>query len=205
MPGVLILWSLPPVSEIDALIVMGGSMGVYDDDKFPWLEEEKMFIQDGIKAGKKVLGICLGAQLMAVCMGARVNIAANKEIGWFKVRPTVQSEKISWLYELFQDKPTVFHWHGDQFEIPCDGSFSFLGSEANDHQALYHSDQVIALQFHLEVTEQTLDSMLEHCRHELTDLPYIQTERDIRNGTQYIRQCNEMMGKILGKWLGYDK
>ena len=48
MPGVLILWSLPPVSEIDALIVMGGSMGVYDDDKFPWLEEEKMFIQDGI-------------------------------------------------------------------------------------------------------------------------------------------------------------
>jgi GMP synthase-like glutamine amidotransferase len=81
-------FSLPDLSSIDALIVMGGPMGVYDEHLYPWLRKEKGFIEDAIHAGKKVLGICLGGQLIATCLGAYVNTAPQKEIGWFSVYAT---------------------------------------------------------------------------------------------------------------------
>lgn len=119
-------YALPSISDIDALVIMGGPMSVYDDYKYPWLREEKIFIEDSINAGKKVLGICLGAQLVALCLGANIHTAQHQEIGWFRVQPTEQIKSISWLHQLFKDEPTVFHWHGDQFEIPFDDSFSFF-------------------------------------------------------------------------------
>ena len=73
---------IPEINEIEALIVLGGPMSVYDESKYPWLHEEKIFIEDCILDGKKVLGICLGAQLMAVCLGSNVFTAKNKEIGY---------------------------------------------------------------------------------------------------------------------------
>lgn len=152
-------YSLPSASEIDALIVMGGPMGVYDTEKHHWLEEEKALIKACLQAGKKVLGICLGAQLIADCLGAHINTAPHKEIGWFPVIPTEDSKEQSWLYELFQQNPVVFHWHGDRFEIPA-GCLNLLSSEANTNQAFSYDENVIGLQFHLEVTAETITLML---------------------------------------------
>ncbi|OFY50369.1 MAG: amidotransferase [Bacteroidetes bacterium GWF2_41_31] len=194
-------YTIPNIEDIDALIVMGGEMGVYDDNKYSWLNEEKIFIGTCISAGKKVLGICLGAQLMAVCLGANIFTAKNKEIGWFCVSPTKECKKVPWIYDLFKDKPIVFHWHGDKFEIPYNRSFSFLSSDANDNQAFYYSKNVIGLQFHLEVTEETMELMLQNAGHELQELNYIQAERKIKNGLENIETCNKIMGKILTNWL----
>ena len=102
-------YRLPEAENIDVLIVMGGPMGVYDEDRFPWLKEEKTFIRNCIQSGKKVLGICLGAQLIADCLGAKVDKAAHKEIGWFPVTPTEECKQLVWFYELFKGNPTVFH------------------------------------------------------------------------------------------------
>lgn len=192
---------LPSVSEIDALIIMGGSMGVYDDNAYAWLYKERIFIEDCIQSGKKVLGICLGAQLMAVCLGANVYTATNKEIGWFPVIPTEESKQVSWFYDLFKNNPTVFHWHGDKFEIPYDGSINLLSSEANTNQAFCYNENVIGLQFHLEVTEETTALMLENGASELVNKPHIQTVQEIQNGTKYIKQCNNIMSNILSNWL----
>lgn len=43
--------ALPDQDSFDWLIVMGGPMGVYDVDKFPWLKMEKQFITEAIEAG----------------------------------------------------------------------------------------------------------------------------------------------------------
>ncbi len=193
-------YRLPSTAEIDALIVMGGPMGVYDEARYSWLEEEKTFIRECIQTGKKVLGICLGAQLIAACLDAKVDKAKHKEIGWFPVMPTAKCTQLSWFYDLFKNNPIVFHWHGDKFDIP-DGSSSFLNSQANNNQAFFYGDNVIALQFHLEVTAQTIEQMLENGQHELSNTPYIQTEQEIRNGAINIQQCNEMMSIILSKWV----
>lgn len=47
------------------LIVMGGSMGAYEQDKYPFLSGEIRLIEAALKAEKPVLGICLGSQLLA--------------------------------------------------------------------------------------------------------------------------------------------
>jgi GMP synthase-like glutamine amidotransferase len=112
-------YRLPDLSEIDALIVMGGPMSVYDDHLYPWLQEEKAFIEDAIEAGKKVLGICLGAQLAALCLGTFVPTALQKEIGWYPVQPAPEAVKIApGISALLAEQPVVFHWHGDKFDIP---------------------------------------------------------------------------------------
>src|SRR5690606_34973423 len=80
--------TLPDLQDYDALIVMGGSMGVYDEYRLPWLKAEKAHIRAAIDADKYVLGICLGAQLLASSLGAKVAPHTHKEIGWFPVAMT---------------------------------------------------------------------------------------------------------------------
>ncbi|GAB3432455.1 type 1 glutamine amidotransferase [Niabella aquatica] len=193
-------YHLPNVEEIEALIVMGGPMGVYDETKFPFLKEEKAFIKNCIREGKKILGICLGAQLLADCLGAKVNKAPYTEIGWFPVTPTAESRQISWFNELFKNTPTVFHWHGDRFEIP-EGSINLLSSEANTNQAFYYSKKIIGLQFHLEVTQDTIMLMLKNGVSELQEGSYQQTTTLIQSGAKNTRKCNEIMNNLLHQWL----
>ena len=80
--------SLPSIHDIDALIVMGGPMGVNDDDSYPWLTLEKEFIESVIKLDVPVMGVCLGAQLIANVLGAPVTKNVHEEIGWFPVSRT---------------------------------------------------------------------------------------------------------------------
>src|SRR5690606_28837823 len=144
-------WQIPELATIDALIVLGGPMNVFDETHYAWLVDEKQFITAAINGGKKLLGICLGAQLLANVTGAAVKPAPNKEIGWFPVLATEESKALPWFYELFADGPTVFHWHADKFEIPY-GSINLASSEANKNQAFILNDHVLALQFHVETT-----------------------------------------------------
>lgn len=196
---------LPDPADIDILIIMGGPMSIYDENRYVWLKSEKVFIKNCIAAGKKVLGICLGAQLIADVLGAAVHKAMYKEIGWFPVRPAADSASKDrtgqLLTALFSDHPTVFHWHGDQFELPG-GAADLLNSVANGHQAFTLNESVIGLQFHLEVTEQSLERMLEKGGSELGGSePYVQAEERIRSGSSYINHCNRLMQQLLNSWI----
>ena len=89
------LWNqeaLPPLSSFDFLIVMGGPMNIYEEDKFPWLAEEKRFLKAAVDAGKLVFGVCLGAQHLADVLGGPVTPGPYREIGWHQVQagPTPQ-------------------------------------------------------------------------------------------------------------------
>jgi GMP synthase (glutamine-hydrolysing) len=53
----------------------------------------------------------------------------------------------------------VLHWHGDQFEIPAHASL-LAATETCPHQAFSLGDQVLALQFHIEVPPQALEAWL---------------------------------------------
>ena len=109
--------SWPAMSEFDMLVIMGGPMGVHEEDKFEWLRTEKIFIKKAVAANKIVLGICLGSQLLAEALGAKVYPGHEKEIGFFPVTKTDAGKQD----ELFSAVPgtwNVFHWHGDTFELP---------------------------------------------------------------------------------------
>lgn len=187
---------LPTAESVDALLIMGGPMGVYDEHLYPWLLPEKALIEDCIRAGKKVLGICLGAQLIATCLGAFVCRAPNKEIGWFSVSATKECGNIPWLHRVFGKEQVVFHWHGDKFDIPY-GAYDLLTSEANANQAFLYGDHVLGLQFHAEVTEAGLTEMLEYGRDELQSGTFVQTEETIRKGNVHASSAHALMNAIL--------
>ena len=194
-------YTLPDLSAIDVLIVMGGPMSVYDDHLYPWLQEEKAFIEDAIQAGKKVLGICLGAQLAALCLGAYVPTSLRKEIGWHPVYPTAESEKAApGIRKLFEQQPMVFHWHGDKFDIPY-GGYELAYSEANSNQGFIYKGHVLGLQFHPEITAANLALMLQYGGNELVAGDYIQDAATIRAGARYIEAGNQLMGQILDRFL----
>ncbi|RZK13013.1 MAG: type 1 glutamine amidotransferase [Flavobacterium sp.] len=193
-------YTLPRLEDIDALIVLGGPMSVHDVTQFPWLEEEKAFIKSCVLKGKRVLGICLGAQLLASLLGAKVGKAKHKEIGWFPLEPTEESKNIPWFYRLFADHPTVFHWHGEKFEIP-QGCLNMLSSEANENQAFYLNKNVIGLQFHLEATAETIALMLQNGQEEMMESPFIQTERQIIKDSAGLNKGNIIMDTLLRNWI----
>ena len=186
------LWAddkLPNIETVDGLIVMGGPMGVYDEAIYSWLADEKSFIKQIIAQNKPVLGICLGAQLIAEVLGAPVTKNNQREIGFF---PVAGDGKI------FPADFTAFHWHGDTFGIP-DGAERLASSAACKNQAFLYNDNVLALQFHLETTEASLQSLYENGADEIIGGSFIQTLEQMKPFFPTLGEANAQMFGLLKK------
>jgi len=185
----------PDLAQFDALIVMGGPMGIYDEDEYPWLADEKMLIKNAIAAGKIVLGICLGAQLIADVLGGKVTRNAHKEIGWFPldIIPQAASHPIAKVLARY---PEVFHWHGDTFALP-EGAVWLAKSEACAHQAFSYKDHVVGFQFHMETTPASAQALITHCAADIDGSVYTQTAENILANTQKFAQINRAMSEVI--------
>jgi len=183
----------PLIDSFDMLVIMGGVMGVYEEDKYAWMKAEKSFIKKSIEAKKKVLGICLGAQFIADVLGAKVFPHTKKEIGWFEVEKVALHQLIKHLPQTF----TTFHWHGDTFTLPTKAIHLFK-TKACEQQGFVYNNHVAALQFHTEVKDDLLNSMIESERAELIKADYIQTENEIKKLTeQFISPQKKFMHNFL--------
>jgi len=169
--------SLPSVNDFDMLVMMGGPMGAYEENKYDWLKTEKKFVKDAIDANKKVLGICLGCQIIADVLGSKVYPHTQKEIGWWPVKK-VEANKDHALIKNLPDTFTTFHWHGDTFDLP-EGATHLFYSEACSQQGFVYKNNVAALQFHPEVEANLLHNLTEHDRAELITAPFIQSEETL--------------------------
>jgi GMP synthase (glutamine-hydrolysing) len=132
----------------DLLIVLGGPIGAYQEDRYPFLLAELKLIERALAARSRVLGVCLGAQLLARVLGARVYPGAAKEIGFAPVELTPEGRR-SALQHL--GAGLVLHWHGDTFDLPR-GAVRLASTAVTPNQAFAHGSSVLALQFHVEVT-----------------------------------------------------
>jgi GMP synthase-like glutamine amidotransferase len=166
---------LPDPGEIDLLIIMGGPMSVNEERNYPWLVEEKRFIKSAIDSAVPTLGICLGAQLIASALGGEVFPNVAKEIGWFPVKAV--DTKQDHIFK-FPEEIEVFHWHGETFSLPAN-AIRIAESEACVNQAFQIGSNVIGLQFHLETTPGSAQSIVENCGNELIEGKYIQSESGI--------------------------
>ncbi len=193
-------YCMPSLKAIDCLIIMGGPMGIYDEEKYPWLKLEKEFIKKAINAGKKVLGICLGAQIIADVMGAKVSTNPHKEIGWYPINKT-SNDNIPYFKHLPNDFH-VFHWHGDTFNLPLDTQH-LIKSKACSNQAFSFKNNVLALQFHLESNAKSIKNIIKNCKHELVAENYIQTKEIIKKlSKKYIKNNHQLLYNILEEFLG---
>jgi GMP synthase (glutamine-hydrolysing) len=188
---------LPELDSLDWLVVMGGPMNIYEETEHPWLADEKEFIRKEIEAGKTVVGVCLGAQLIAHVLGAKITRNSHTEIGWFPVHQTKAAKALP----MFKDLPetfTAFHWHGDRFDIP-EGATRILESEACAEQSFLYTDRVLALQCHLEETEESVQHLLDNFEHEMTPGPYVQSVQNVKEGCASIPSMHEVLKNLLDR------
>jgi GMP synthase-like glutamine amidotransferase len=190
----------PPLQDIDVLVVMGGPMNIYEEDQYPWLTHEKAYLRQAIDTGKKVLGICLGAQLIADVLGGPVTRNAHKEIGWFPITLTKAAQQHPALAHL-APSTTVLHWHGDTFALPP-GATLLASSAGCAHQAFAMGNQVVALQFHLELTPQAAHILARECASDFATGPYMQTAEQLIDQPGHFARANQDMFTLLDRWLG---
>lgn len=187
----------PSPDDFDALIVLGGEMGVHDDAAYPWLSDEKAFLKEVVPTGKKILGICLGAQLMAHTLGATIQKNPYREVGWFPVERVESSEP---MLEDFPHRITVFHWHGDTFAIPQDARH-ILRSEACETQGYIWNDQVLGLQFHMEAEAHEISEYVGHWTKEFENRgKFVQPPSIILSHLHLVPQVTPVLFGLLDRF-----
>jgi GMP synthase-like glutamine amidotransferase len=186
---------LPSPDELDWLVIMGGPMNIYEEERYPWLSAEKRFIARAVEAGKTVLGICLGAQLIADVLGAAVVKGPHPEIGWFPVIKDPAADHTG-LGRVLPARFDAFHWHGDTFALP-EGAVPLGRSEACACQGFIYNERVLALQFHLETTQATAEALVKHCGDEIGDGPFEQTAVEMLADPRRYDRLNALMKTLV--------
>lgn len=71
-------------------------------------------------------------------------------------------------------------------------------SDACENQAFQLGTSVIGLQFHLETTPDSAGQLVSHCRGELVQSRYVQTENEILSvSPDRYKSINYLMGQVL--------
>ncbi len=140
---------LPEIGSFDAIVSMGGTMNVYEEDKFPFLGTETDLLRKAIELNIPILGVCLGAQMIAKAAGASVTKSPKPELGWDTVTLTKAAKDDAFLAGTPTDMD-VFQYHEDMFGIPA-GGVLLAKSGVCPHQA-FRVANAYGFQFHVEVT-----------------------------------------------------
>ncbi len=155
-----------PNKKFSLVVILGAPESA--NDNFPYLIEEQELIKNSVNDDIPVLGICLGSQLIAKTFGAKIYSGPKKEIGFYN---DLKISSDSTFFSGFQNPFTVFHWHGDTFDLP-QGALRLASSEHYPNQAFQYKS-AIGLQFHLEVNEEMVNLWLDNTEEKLQKISYI--------------------------------
>ena len=159
-----------PEKKFSLVVILGAPESANDD--LPYLLNEQKLIKNSVDNEIPVLGICLGSQLIAKTFGAKVYKGPIKEIGFYHDLKFSNNSK---LFDGFTNPFSVFHWHGDTFDLPH-GATRLVLSENYQNQAFQYKT-AIGLQFHLEVNEQMVNLWLDKTEEKLRQIPYIDPQK----------------------------
>ncbi|WP_290596944.1 MULTISPECIES: type 1 glutamine amidotransferase [unclassified Archaeoglobus] len=175
------------VGEFDALVILGGPMGVYEAEKYQFLKWEMDLIRENYR-NKPVLGVCLGAQLIAAALGEKV-YPYIKEIGWRKVK------KVSDRFQL-PDEIEVFQWHGDTFDLPAGAELIYVGDEVKNQ--CFVAGKAIAMQFHVEMTLELIEKWISDPKAGLSEE---ERKKILEESREKIEDHNKLCEKFVDFFL----
>ena len=176
-------------------IILGGPIGVYESDDYPFLQKEIDLLKVRLKQNLPTLGICLGAQLIAHALGAKVYAGDQKEIGWSTLNISDSANNL--LSAL--SNTLVLHWHGDTFDLPKNAEL-LASSALYPHQAFSIGKNILALQFHLEVAGESLEKWLigHTCELRQANINISALRSD---NLRYASALEQVSGKIIQQYL----
>ena len=159
-----------PEKKYSLLVILGAPESA--NQYLPYLQAEQKLIKKTVDDDIPVLGICLGSQLIAKTFGGKVYRGPKKEIGFYH---DLKIDTDSKLFSGFTNPFTVFHWHGDTFDLP-EGAIRLAHSENYQNQA-FQINSAVGLQFHLEVNAEMVNLWLDKTREKLEQIPYIDPQK----------------------------
>ncbi len=184
----------------DLLVVMGGPIGAYESEVYPFLTGEIALLRRRLQARLPTLGICLGAQLMAAALEAAVYPGrSGKELGWAPLTAGRDVTACPALAELLAPGVNLLHWHGDTFDLPS-GAMHLAATAQYPNQAFALGARVLALQFHAEVQAATLERWFvgHACELAAARINVPQLRADSIRHTPLLQQAAR---RFWGRWL----
>ena len=182
-----------PPPPADAVIVFGGAMHPDEEDAHPWLRDEDGLIRRWIADGTPFLGVCLGGQLLAKASNARVGWAREFEIGWHPVR-TTEAAADDPIFSRLPPEFVAYQSHYHAFEVP-ERAVELARNDVCS-QAFRIGDRAWGLQFHPEVSLETIERWLVE-----DDEPRIDADAIRAESRERIGAWNELGRTLCGAFL----
>jgi GMP synthase-like glutamine amidotransferase len=190
--------SLPPLDRVDLLVVTGFTHSVWEEERFPWLVDEKEYLRKALAARKPMLGLCFGAQILAEVMGGEVFKNPVPEIGWYEIALTPEGKQ-SPLTASLPEKFVSFEWHGDHFTLPH-ACIRLASTEASSNQAFIGRDHpVVGTQFHPEYTRGLIRYYAREFSHIWPTGPGLQKAGDVLARTAELPETYWLMELLLDR------
>jgi hypothetical protein len=144
----------PDLDGIDAIVSLGGTAHPDQDHAEPWLAAELDLLEEALDLGIPILGVCLGGQLLARAAGGQIGKVETPEVARF-ADIGVLPEAADDLLLAGMPRPFFgFEWHWYGFRAPPGATL--LAQNESTHQAFRVQNRAWGLQFHIEVTAETL-------------------------------------------------
>lgn len=146
------------------------------------------------------MGVCFGGQLITRALGGQVQASEQTQIGWHRVDTTEQGRSVlaeAGLPSSFH----VFEWHEESFSLPAAAIPLFCDANKN-YQGFLHG-KCLAMQFHLEMTEELIETSLKHFADCLPPASgSIQSsEQILLDSPRYLTAMHQVAEGIYGWWL----
>ena len=181
-----------PLENYSLIVVLGGYMSAYEESLYPFLSYEYRLMEQALRLGIPLLGICLGAQMLAKLLGARVYKGEKgKEIGWLKVFKSGEHP----LFEGFPQELVVFQWHGDTFDLPS-GAVRVYSSEKYENQAFVY-EKAVALQFHIEVDKSMALEWAKEYKEELMQEGIDPESFTVKDGAENLELLKTLIKRLF--------
>jgi GMP synthase (glutamine-hydrolysing) len=182
---------------ISGLIFLGSTHSV--NGGYAWIEDEIALIRRAVQASVPVMGICFGGQLISKALGGTISQAPGMQVGWYQLDTTPEAVKL--IGPQLPSSFEVFEWHEDTFSIPAGGIPLFYG-DCIKNQGFAHG-QCLALQFHLEITQNKIQDCLTHYSDGLkNNSACVQNSEEMLKGlADRLNQLHAVADTLFGWWL----
>lgn len=182
------------LAEHDGAVIFGGPMSANDPE--PWIAREIDWIAVPLREKKPFLGICLGAQMLAMQLGGAVGPHPEElvEIGYYPIQPVNGGDG----FTRWPEK--VYHWHRESFTLPRD-ALLFASNETFENQAFRYGSAAYGIQFHPEVTRQTMHRWVVSAAHRFALKGAQHGHAHLDANLIYDHDVKLWLGDFLDRWL----